>query len=146
VRFAELGCYVEEDASMPKKREDSPDRAASPGRSDTGEPDVAARLEQRRSEVPEVPGWQDSIDSAQDESDIIMKDGRALPRVRYGDEPDDWGADRHPCRDCRVVKGQYHVPGCEVERCPSCGGQFMSCACELEGELDDDDDESEPDA
>jgi hypothetical protein len=132
---------------MSAKRNDRTDRAASPDRSGAGEPDVEALLEQRRSEVPEVPGWQDFIDAAQEGADITMKDGRVLPRVRYGEEPDDWGADRHPCRDCRVVKGQYHVAGCEVERCPSCGEQFMSCSCELAGDSDGDaDDESEPDA
>jgi len=113
------------------------DRDARAGRSDSGEPDLETLLERRRSEVPEVPGWQDFIDASQEESDITMKDGRVLSRVRYGDEPDDWGADRHPCRDCQAVKGQYHVAGCEVERCPNCGGQFMSCDCELEGEPDD---------
>jgi hypothetical protein len=132
---------------MPAKREDRTDGAASPGRSDAGEPDIEALLEQRRSEVPEVTGWQDFIDAAQEEADLTTKDGRVLPRVRYGDEPGDWGAEWPPCRDCRVVKGQYHVAGCEVERCPSCGGQFVSCDCEFVGDPEgDDDDASEPDA
>jgi hypothetical protein len=106
---------------MPAKRKSRPDASV---------PDVEALLEQRRKEVPQVPGWQEFIDAAQEETDVTLADGRVLPRVRYGDEPDDWGADRHPCRDCRAVKGQYHVPGCEVERCPGCSGQFASCDCE----------------
>jgi hypothetical protein len=54
---------------------------------------------------------------------------RILDRVKYGDEADDWGANRGPCGDCAVIKGQFHVLGCDVEQCPSCGGQLISCDC-----------------
>lgn len=56
-----------------------------------------------------------------------------MTRIKYGDEADDWGAERQACHDCRVIKGQYHVPGCDVEQCPSCGGQLISCVCEIDG-------------
>lgn len=54
-------------------------------------------------------------------------------RIKYGDKAE-WGevdptyADS-PCHDCLVVKGQYHVEGCDMERCPKCGGQFFCCSC-----------------
>ena len=32
-----------------------------------------------------------------------------------------------PCHDCNVGFDQYHHPGCDWERCPSCGGQAISC-------------------
>jgi hypothetical protein len=56
--------------------------------------------------------------------------GRSLERVRYGREADDWGADQGPCHDCGVAKGDLHVFGCDVERCPACGGQLIYCECD----------------
>ena len=33
------------------------------------------------------------------------------------------------CPDCAAPFGQLHVPGCDGEECPSCGGQAISCDC-----------------
>lgn len=33
------------------------------------------------------------------------------------------------CDDCLVEKGQYHVLGCDMEECPVCAGQLISCEC-----------------
>lgn len=33
------------------------------------------------------------------------------------------------CHDCGAKKGFYHHPGCDMERCPRCGGQIISCDC-----------------
>lgn len=33
------------------------------------------------------------------------------------------------CHDCDCKEGEYHTPGCDMERCPFCGGQLISCNC-----------------
>ena len=33
------------------------------------------------------------------------------------------------CHDCGVKEGQLHVLGCDMERCPFCGGQLIGCNC-----------------
>jgi hypothetical protein len=56
--------------------------------------------------------------------------GKSFERVRYGFETEDWGADRGPCHDCGVARGELHIWGCDVERCPACGGQVIFCECD----------------
>jgi hypothetical protein len=56
--------------------------------------------------------------------------GKSLARIRYGSESEDWGADVGPCHDCGVVKGELHIWGCDVERCPACDGQVIFCGCD----------------
>jgi len=33
------------------------------------------------------------------------------------------------CHDCHAKHGMPHHCGCDVQRCPKCGGQFISCDC-----------------
>ena|SRR5207244_645622 len=75
-----------------------------------------------------VEGWPERIQHAQLLT-LYHIDGRAVARITYGSEESDWGADKLPCHDCRVFKNEYHVLGCDVEECPVCGGQILTCDC-----------------
>jgi hypothetical protein len=76
-----------------------------------------------------MEGWPAQLAAAQ-LATTVFPNGVARQRVRFGDERDDWGANRGPCHDCTAVKGEFHVPGCDVERCPECGGQIFACECD----------------
>jgi len=76
-------------------------------------------------------GWPEKIMAAQQIPSYSFE-GKAIARIRYGDEHDDWGADRQECHDCAVIKGELHVPSCDVEECPVCGGQVLSCDCDFD--------------
>jgi len=57
--------------------------------------------------------------------------------IKYGEG--DWAKDidaTRPCHDCNVTKGNYHHPGCDMEECPKCHGQLISCGC-IEEEEDE---------
>jgi hypothetical protein len=31
------------------------------------------------------------------------------------------------CHDCCATRGKFHHPGCDMEQCPKCQGQIISC-------------------
>jgi len=33
------------------------------------------------------------------------------------------------CHDCNCREGELHLMGCDMERCPFCGNQLVSCDC-----------------
>lgn len=58
-------------------------------------------------------------------------DGVERARTPYYDDPE------YPehCRDCGTPRGQLHHPGCDVERCPRCKWQAISCECATSEEV-----------
>lgn len=75
-----------------------------------------------------IRSWPAQIVAAQAERTIELQ-GRAYQRLPYGVEPGwEMSADV-PCHDCGIKKGQLHVPNCDVEACPRCFGQLITCGC-----------------
>ncbi len=44
------------------------------------------------------------------------------------------------CHDCGVRPDGFHHFGCDMERCPRCGGQLFCCDCWPDDDEDDDED------
>lgn len=76
----------------------------------------------------------------------------ALHRAGERIEMRPWGSERGwsaraRCGDCGTPPGGFHHLGCDIQECPVCRGQMMSCGCRFdedgpdpEADPDDDDD------
>ncbi|MHC9540506.1 MAG: hypothetical protein AB9903_13400 [Vulcanimicrobiota bacterium] len=82
--------------------------------------------------VPVHPSWPARIEAAQKITAYIIN-GEVYNRIPYGKEKGFLRGCSVPCHDCAVLIGQYHVgPLCDMESCPRCGAQLISCGCEYE--------------
>lgn len=70
---------------------------------------------------------------------VEFPDGKTIPAERW--KPEGWVEGQsydYRCHDCNITAGHYHHPGCDMERCPRCGGQLIACGCLDEADDDDD--------
>src|SRR5262249_16556718 len=70
--------------------------------------------------------WPPILERAQENSAYIIT--RPLERIRYGMEGMKWKP-KGACHDCGALPGQFHVRSCDMETCPACGLQALSCPC-----------------
>lgn len=78
--------------------------------------------------VEVVKTWPAEIVRAQSQVAIELY-GKEFERVKRGEDPWRVVESPYPCHDCAVLDGQYHVEGCDMEACPRCFGQLISCGC-----------------
>jgi hypothetical protein len=67
--------------------------------------------------------------------------GRTFSPIRWGDETHmSLGKRFERCGDCWAPRGGVHHHGCDLEQCPACGRQMLSCDCRDDLDLDYEDD------
>lgn len=58
---------------------------------------------------------------------------RVRPAVPFGQEDHGRFAEHSlHCHDCGAAPGQLHHARCDVERCPICGGQLITCGHDVQ--------------
>lgn len=75
--------------------------------------------------------WPAEIEAAQEIKMVSVGDS-LFKRTPFGQEKDMPTDRMGNCGDCGVLKGQLHVPDCDIEQCPRCHGQLISCDCEVQ--------------
>lgn len=69
------------------------------------------------------------VDGGRCDTSILFVEGnidRPVTRIPYFQVSVDGQDD---CPDCGVAVGEYHHPGCDMEKCRHCKQQLISCDC-----------------
>lgn len=101
-------------------------------------PEAAGRRRSKREHHPNGgpvrPGWHADMRAAQRKKTVTLC-GRRYTRIRFGRETGA-GFNRlvpgDSCGDCGAMYGWFHDPGCDIEVCPRCGGQAITCNCRMD--------------
>lgn len=58
--------------------------------------------------------------------------GRDFDRIPCGYEQGEWYGIEDHCSNCGMLTGFLHHLPCDLEQCPRCKGQALSCNCKYE--------------
>lgn len=62
--------------------------------------------------------------------EAMHRDGKCIEMIPWGKERGRKTTAR--CGDCNVTRGGFHHPGCDMQRCPLCRRQMVSCGCRFD--------------
>ena len=87
-----------------------------------------------------MTGFRSSFPQGEEALRAYLAELERLENARDAIELEDDGVN-YWCGDCNCIEGEIHMDGCDMERCPWCGGQLISCECShsllgLEGDQD----------
>ncbi len=69
----------------------------------------------------------------------LLMQGKLYAPVKVGDHGDWYENETDAvCGDCGAKHGEQHLPNCDIERCPICGRQLLSCGCSSIYDIPDD--------
>ena len=71
---------------------------------------------------------QDMLTAASCTITTLTLGANSYRRKPFGAEPG-WPTKQPRCGDCGVHRDGHHHLGCDIARCPACGGQLLSCGC-----------------
>jgi len=60
-----------------------------------------------------------------------FEDNEPRPRIPFGGELLDLGRHEY-CPDCLSPLQGFHHPGCDIEQCPCCNKQALTCGCAVQ--------------
>jgi len=72
---------------------------------------------------------------------FVTSSGKLIKRIAFGEENHSFHQNENEeymlydfefCDDCGAKQGEYHLPDCDLEVCPICYGQKLTCGCDLQ--------------
>jgi hypothetical protein len=85
---------------------------------------------------------QEMLDGVSCAPEVIVIDGAEHKPVRWGTEIG-WAPAHARCGDCGTPPRGVHHHGCDIEECPACHRQSITCGCRWASDPPPDDDDDD---